>query len=140
MPANTVENGRSLAGVVADLKQEFKEFVSTRVAMARSEMSEKISTYKRALPMMVIGALLLVTAWLLLTAAIVSAIYVAFAGNPWAAFLAFIITCVGYAVFGGIALLFGLRELTEVGVAPKRTLKVLKDDQIWISNEARAQL
>lgn len=140
MPANTVENGRGLAGVVADLKEEFKEFVSTRVAMARSEMSEKVATYKRALPMMIIGAVLVATAWFLLTAAIVSAIYVAFAGNPWAAFLAFIITCVGYAVFGGIALLFGYRELAETGVAPKRTLKVLKDDQIWISNEARAQL
>lgn len=126
--------------MVADLKEEFKEFVSTRVAMARSEMSEKVAAYKRALPMMVIGGVLLLTAWLLLTAAIVSAIYVAFAGNPWAAFLAFVITCVAYAVFGGLAVLFGIRSLSEAGVAPKRTLKVLKDDQIWISNEARAQL
>ena len=139
MPAN-LENGRTLAGVVADLKEEFKEFVSTRVAMARSEMTEKVSTWKRALPMMVVGALLLGTAWLLLTAAIVSAIYVAFEGNPWAAFLAFIIVCVAYAVFGGISVLFGMREVREAGMAPKRTLKVLKDDQIWISNEARAQL
>jgi len=139
MPAN-VENGRTLAGVVADLKEEFKAFVSTRVSMARSEMNEKIATWKRSLPMMVMGAVLLLTSWFLLTAAIVAAIYVAFAGNPWAAFLAFIITCVGYAVFGGIAVLFGIRSLREVGMAPKRTLKVLKDDQIWISNEARAQL
>ncbi len=139
MPAN-YENGRGLAGVVADLKVEFKEFVSTRVAMARSEMSEKLSTWKRAAPMMAVGLVMVLTAWLLLTAAIVSAIYVAFEGNPWAVFLAFIITFAGYAVFGGVALLFGIQEIRSVGVAPKRTLKVLKDDQIWISNEARAQL
>ena len=139
MPAN-VENGRNLAGVVADLKEESKEFVSTRLAMLRSEMNQKISTWKTAAPMIVIGALLLATAWLLLTGAIVAAIYVAFEGNPWAAALALIIVCVAYAILGGISVMFALRSLRETGVAPTRTLRVLKDDQIWISNEARAQL
>ena len=139
MPAN-VENGRNLAGVVADLKEESKEFVSTRLAMLRSEMNNKISVWKTAAPTIVVGALLLATAWLLLTGAIVAAIYVAFEGNPWAAALALIIVCVAYAVLGGIAVLFGIRSLRETGVTPTRTLRVLKDDQIWISNEARAQL
>ena len=139
MPAN-VENGRNLAGVVADLKEESKEFVSTRLAMLRSEMNNKISVWKTAAPTIVLGALLLATAWLLLTGAIVAAIYVAFEGNPWAAALALIIVCVAYAVLGGIAVLFGIRSLRETGVTPTRTLRVLKDDQIWISNEARAQL
>ena len=139
MPAN-IENGRNLAGVVADLKEESKEFVSTRLAMLRSEMNNKLSVWKTAAPMIVIGALLLATAWLLLTGAIVAAIYVAFEGNPWAAALVLIIVCVGYAILGGITVLFGIRSLRETGVAPTRTLRVLKDDQIWISNEARAQL
>jgi hypothetical protein len=139
MPVN-VENGRNLAGVVADLKEESKEFVSTRLAMLRSEMNNKVSVWKKAAPMIVVGALLLATAWLLLTGAIVAAIYVAFEGNPWAAALALIIVCVAYAMFGGISVLFAIRSLRETGVAPTRTLRVLKDDQIWISNEARAQL
>ena len=139
MPAN-IENGRNLAGVVAELKEESKEFVSTRLAMLRSEMNNKLSVWKTAAPMIVIGALLLATAWLLLTGAIVAAIYVAFEGNPWAAALALIIVCVAYAILGGIAVLFAIRSLRETGVAPTRTLRVLKDDQIWISNEARAQL
>ena len=139
MPVN-VENGRSLAAVISELKEEFKEFVSTRLAMLRSEMREKASDWKRAAPMLVIGAVLLLTAGLLLTGAICAAIYVAFEGNPWAAFLALIITCFGYAVFGGIAALAAIKTLQETGIAPKRTMRVLKDDQIWISNEARAQL
>ena len=139
MPAN-IENGRNLAGVVADLKEESKEFVSTRLAMLRSEMNNKLSVWKTAAPMIVIGALLLATAWLLLTGAIVAAIYVAFEGNPWAAALALIIVCVAYGILGGITVLFGVRSLRETGVTPTRTLRVLKDDQIWISNEARAQL
>ncbi len=39
MPAN-VENGKNLAGVVADLKEESKQFVSTRLAMLQAEMRE----------------------------------------------------------------------------------------------------
>ena len=139
MPVN-VENGRSLAAVVNDLKAEMKEFISTRLAMLRSEMREKASDWKRAAPMLVAGLVLLGTAWLLLTGAIVAAVYVAFEGNPWAAFLALIVTCVGYAVFGGVCAMAAIKMIQDTGVAPKRTMRVLKDDQIWISNEARAQL
>jgi len=139
MPAN-VENGRNLSGVVTELKEEFKEFIGTRMAMFRSEMNGKVTRYKSVAPMIVVGTLLLATAWLLLTGAIVAAVYVAFAGNPWAAALALIIVCVAYAIFGGVSVWFAIRELRETGMVPTRTLRVLKDDQVWISNEARVQL
>ncbi len=139
MSAN-VENGKSLAGVVAELKEESKEFVTTRLAMLQAEMKEKISAWKTALPLLVIGAVMLATAWLLLTGALVAVIYVAFAGSIWAAFLALIIVCIAYAIAGGMALWIAKSKWQEAGVAPKRTLRVLKDDQLWISNEARAQI
>ena len=139
MPAN-VDNGRNFAGVVAELKEESKEFVSTRLAMLQSEMKNKVSAWKTAAPTLVAGALLLGTAWLLLTGAIVAAVYVAFGDNPWAAALSLIIVCVVYAICGGIAISVALGKMRETGVIPQRTLRVLKDDQVWISNEARAQL
>lgn len=139
MPAN-VDNGRTIAGVAAELKDEFKDFAATRVAMFRAEMNEKLSTIKTSAPIMIIGALLAATAWLLLTGALVAAVYTAFEGSPWAAFLALVIVGVAYLLFGGIAILFGYKEMSERGLAPKRTLRVLKDDQLWISNEAKVQL
>ncbi len=139
MPINEI-NGRTLAGVVAELKDELKEFINTRIAMLKSELKEKASAWKVALPSIVMGLVLLGTAWLLVTAAIVAAIYVAFAGNPWAVAIAFAIVFVAYAVMGGIAVSFGIRDLKENGVIPKRTMRVLKDDQVWIANEARVQL
>ncbi len=139
MPTS-VENGRSLAGVVAELKDELKEFMATRLAMLRSEMKDKLSVLKTALPLFIIGAVLAGTAWLLITGAIVAAIYVAFAGNPFAAAIALVILGVGYALLGGICVIFAWRALSEHGMVPKRTLRVLKDDQIWIRNEARVQL
>ncbi len=139
MPINEM-NGRTLAGVVAEMKDELKEFINTRIAMLKSELKEKASAWKLALPSIIVGLVLMATAWLLLTAAIVAAIYVAFAGNPWAAAIAFAIVFVAYAVVGGIAVSFGIRDLKENGVIPKRTLRVLKDDQVWLANEARVQL
>jgi hypothetical protein len=139
MPINE-SNGRTLAGVVAELKDELKEFLATRLAMLQSEMKDKLSAWKTAAPMIIIGLALLGTAWLMFTGAIVAAIYVAFQGNPFAAAIALAIMFIAYALAGGIAVLFAWREVSEAGVAPKRTLRVLKDDQVWIRNEARVQL
>jgi len=45
----------------------------------------------------------------------------------------------GLYLIGGVVLgWMGYSELTSVSVAPERTLKVLKQDQIWIQNETRA--
>jgi hypothetical protein len=139
MPSNDI-NRRNLAGVVAEMKDELKEFLGTRVAMLMSELKDKASAWKMALPTIVIGLVLLGTSWLLLTAALVAAVYVAFAGNPFAAAIAFAIVFVVYAVLGGIAVLFAVHDLREHGVVPQRTLRVLKDDQVWIANEAKVQL
>lgn len=139
MPIN-VENERSLASVMAELRDEVKDFLSTRVAMLQSEMKDKIAAWKTALPMIVIGLVLAATAFLLLTGAIVGAIYVAFAGNPWAAAISLAIVGIAYALFGGIAVLFAIRDIKERGVTPARTMRVLKDDQVWLRNEAKVQL
>jgi hypothetical protein len=139
MPINEM-NGRSLAGVVAELKDEMKEFFSTRLAMLRSEINDKLSAWKTALPMIVIGLALLGTCWLLLTGALVAAIAVAFEGNPFAPAIALAIVGVLYAVAGGVAVVFAWRDISEHGVVPERTLRVLKDDQLWIRNQAKVQL
>ena len=139
MPINQT-NERTLAGVVAELKDEFKEFVNTRLAMLQSELRDKLGTWKTSLPAIVIGAVMLGTCWLLVTGAIVAAIAVAFGDNPFAPAIALAIVAVAYAVFGGVAVTFALRSLRENSLVPKRTLRVLKDDQVWISNEARVQL
>ncbi len=139
MPTSEM-NGRTLAGVVAELKDELKEFIQTRTAMLASELKDTLGAWKVALPTIVIGAVLLATAWLLLTGAIVAAIAVAFGDNPFAAAVALAIVGVAYLIGGGIAVSFAVRELRERGIMPKRTMRVLKDDKIWITNEAKVQL
>ena len=134
------EQERSLASVVAELKEEIRSFVETRLAMLRAEMRDKLETLKLRVPAFVIGAVLCGTAWLLLTGALVEAIWVAFANNIFGAAIALLVVGLAYLIFGGMAMLYAWRGFGETGLAPKRTMRVLKDDSIWIRNEARTQL
>jgi hypothetical protein len=45
-----------------------------------------------------------------------------------------------YAIIGAIALSFGISSIKSRGLAPQRTLRVLKQDQIWMKSEAKSQL
>lgn len=135
-----IENGRSLAGVVNELKDEFKEFVQTRIAMLKSEMQDKVASWKTAGIMIAIAALLGLTAWLLITGALVSAIAAAFYPSRFAYFFAFIIVGVVYLLIAGVIGAFAASEIKKRGVMPQRTIRVLKQDQVWLQNEARQQV
>jgi VIT1/CCC1 family predicted Fe2+/Mn2+ transporter len=133
------ENGRTLAGVVAELKDELKDFAQTRVDMLRSELRDKMKAWKMAVPLIAVALLLVLTAWLVLTGALIAVIAAAFYPSRFAYFFAFIIVGVVYALAGTIAGAFAWRELKEQGMVPHRTLQVLKDDRVWLQTEARGQ-
>jgi Putative Actinobacterial Holin-X, holin superfamily III len=122
------------------LKEEVKEFVSTRVAMLRAEMGEKLQSVKAAAPMMVVGLLLLITAWLAFTGFLVCIIAQAFPIGQWAYVVSFIIVALIYGAAGGATALFAWKQIKQMGVKPKRTMQVLEQDRIWLQTEARTQL
>ncbi len=139
-PPHTPPNGRSIGAAINDVKVEFKQFAETRIAMLQSEMKDKIANIKSSAPMLVLGGLLAATGFLVLTAALISVIYVAFRGSPYAVFLSCLIVGAVYAIFGFAALFFGYQNITKHGLTPERTIKVLKDDKVWFQSEARTQL
>ncbi len=134
------ENGRTLAALFAETKDELKDFVQTRIEMLRAEMRDKISAWKMALPLIVIGLVFAVTGWFVLTACLIAAIAVAFYGSPWAYTFATLIVGVAYLLIATITATFAIRGLRESGVAPKRTMRVLKEDRAWLASEARSQI
>ncbi len=134
------ENGKTLAGLVAETKDEVKEFVQTRLEMLRAEMKDKIAAWKLALPAIVAALVLGTTGWLVLTACLISAIAVAFEGSPWAYTWALLIVGGAYVFLAAIMATFAVRGLRQTGVAPKRTLRILKEDRVWLSSEARYQV
>jgi uncharacterized membrane protein YqjE len=133
-------NGRSLTGVLNEVKDEVKEFLQTRITMLKAELGEKMRTFKTALPMIITAVLLLWAAFVLFTLCLVGLVSVAFYDNPFRWFLSFIIVGVLYSIIGGMAAVFGLKELRAQGITPKKTIQVLKEDQIWLQHEARSQV
>lgn len=127
------ENERSLQGMLQEIKNEIKEFVRTRFEIFKQEMQEKLSAYKAAMPMAIAGALFIATAWFLITGAIVAAIALAL-GWP----LAFLIVGFAYFILGAAAGWFAYKEVTSHPMKPERTLQVLKQDQVWIEQEAKS--
>jgi len=127
------ENERSLQGMLQEIKNEIKEFVQTRFEIFKQEMQEKLSTYKSALPMALAGVLFLATAWFLITGAIVAAVAMAL-GYP----LAFLIVGFAYLVAGITAGWLAYKEVTSESMKPERTLQVLKQDQVWMEQEAKS--
>ncbi len=135
-----MQNERTVAEVLSDFKEELKDFISTRVQMLRAEMTEKTQAWKVAAPALVIGAVMLAVSFLLFTGGLVCVIAAAFPGNAWAAAIGFGVIFVLYALIGAVALMYGIRTLKNSGLAPERTLRVLKQDQVWLQTEARTQV
>jgi len=137
---NDVNSGRSLAAIIAEIKDELKEFAQTRIEMFKAELQEKSKTLKIAAPLAVLGALLLGTAYLLFTLALVGLAVAFFPDNRYRWFFAFAIVAALWTFVGGIAAYFAKREFELKGLMPKKTIEVLKGDKIWIQMEVKNQL
>lgn len=127
---------KSLPEIVHELKGELKDFVATRVAMLRGEMTEKWSSVKMSLPGLVAGLVMLGTGWLLFTALLVAIVATAFSGKErWV--YAFLIVGGVYVLLGAMLAMMAWTRLKGTHLLPERTIKVLKQDEVWLETEAR---
>jgi uncharacterized membrane protein YqjE len=132
------EHGRTLAGVVNELKYELKDFIQTRIDMARSELRDKVKAWKLALPLVAVALVLSATAWLVLTACLIGILATAFYPSRFAYFFATLIVGVVHLFGGAVCAILAYREFREQGVLPRRTLQVLKEDKLWLQKEAKS--
>jgi uncharacterized membrane protein YqjE len=137
---SSVNGERSLASIIVEIREELKELVNTRLEMLRSELHETAAALKAGIPMLVISAVFLGTGYLLLTAALVAVVWVAFAGNPYGWFYSFLIVGFVWLTIGGIAGLLAMHRFREHGFFPRTTVQVLKADKAWIQNEIRGSV
>jgi len=129
---------RSLSEVVSELKLEAREFVQTRMQIFKQELGTKASVLKMAVPLF---ALAVVFAWVgflaitALLAVVIANAFTGMAGWMWA----FLIVGGAYFIIAGLCAAFAWGELKQRSLVPKHTLQVLKQDQIWLRNEAKSQ-
>jgi uncharacterized membrane protein YqjE len=117
------------AQTLGEIKNEFIEFISTRIELFQSEVRETTATWKSAAPLLLAALVLLLMSFLLITLAVVALIAVAFMGNPYAWFFALVITGVVWGALGGIAAYLATNTLRTRGVFARKTIEVLKADR-----------
>lgn len=130
------ENDRSLASLLQETRDDLKQFVQTRYEMLLIEVNEKLAAWKMFIPMLLAALVIAGAAFLTLTFAFVAALRPLFdQAHGWA--IAALIVGGAYSVMAAIIGWLGYREITAAGLRPERTLRVLKQDQVWLQNEAR---
>jgi hypothetical protein len=123
--------------VLTEIKNELTEFLETRFQLLRSEIHEIFRTWKYCVPLFLIAGVLLLASWIVITFAIVALVRGWLVPSPFAWTWAGLIVGAIYIVIAGVMGWFAYGEMREVGIMPKRTLKVLKQDQNWVESEAR---
>lgn len=131
------ENGRKVAEILAEMKDELAEFVQTRVTMLRTELRLAWDTVKAAIPLAAVALIFLSTAFLLLTGALVGLIQAALPTSAYRWFFACLIVGMVWAIVGGVAALSVVRSFRGKNIVPNRTLEVLKGDKVWFETEVR---
>jgi Putative Actinobacterial Holin-X, holin superfamily III len=139
--ARSEETGeRSLAAIAAEVLDELKDFVRTRVEMMRSEVGETVRAASRWLSLGMVACVFLITAYLLFTLALVALVSVTFMTNPYRWFLSFLAVALVWSAAGGIFAYLAWTEYRAQGMLLKKTLDVLKADKVWLENEARSRI
>jgi|SRR5205814_6264634 len=131
---------KNISDVISEIKVEAKEFVSTRFQMLTVEMKDKLTAWKVGIPLLIGAAVCGLLAFIVLNYALVAFLAGVFAPSPYNWCYAALIVGFFYLVVAGALYWIGMREIKVEGVTPTRTLRVLKQDQIWLQNEARSQV
>lgn len=137
---HSVANGRTLAEVVAEIKEEVKDFAQTRIRLFKAETQQKLALLKIAALLAVVAVVMLATAYLFLTVGLAALIAALLVNSAYHWVFGFFGVALLWAVVGGVAAYFAKREFAVKGIVPRRTLEVLKGDKIWIQREAKNQL
>jgi uncharacterized membrane protein YqjE len=130
---------KSVAQVLAEFRDELKDFASTRITMLRTEMREKLAAAAAALPAIAAGAILGALALLFLSVALVAVIAAVIGGGAGAWAAAFAIVGVLFLLTAAVSIWFAVNRLKASRLIPERTLRVLKQDQIWLQNEVQTR-
>ncbi|HEY3767071.1 MAG TPA: phage holin family protein [Candidatus Angelobacter sp.] len=117
---------------------ETVQFVATRAAMLMAEMQEKSQSIKLVIPGLVVAVAFLLAGWLSLTFGLIALLHGLFLPSIYAWLWAGLIVGAVYMVIGLVIGRTALEKLKATSLIPERTLTVLKQDQVWIQNEARA--
>ena len=128
---------KPLGVVLTEMKNELNEFLETRYKLLRSEIQDILRTWKYCIPLLLGALVLLLASWIVITFGLVALVRGWFLPEPLAWLWGSLIVAALYVIIAIMIGWFAYGELRKVGVVPKRTLQVLKQDQAWVESEAK---
>lgn len=120
-------DARSLGDLFSDLTREIGTLVRNEVALARTEMSLKISRAARHAGMLALGAVVALAGLFTLAASLVL-VLVRAGMPPWAAAL---VVGIGLAAIGALLATRALSALRQEDLTPTETIETLKETTAW---------
>jgi mannose/fructose/N-acetylgalactosamine-specific phosphotransferase system component IIC len=132
-----VHTEKSLAAILAETKEEITRFITTRVSMLKAETEEKVRKLKAVIPLIVVALALLIAGWMALTFALIALLHALFLPSIYSWLWAGLIVGGLYVAIGIAIGQMAIGRIKATSLTPNRTLTVLKQDKVWIQNEAR---
>jgi hypothetical protein len=132
-----VENEKSLAATLADIKEELKTFVQTRTELFRAETAEKMRIWKRSAVLLALAVVFLLTCWSTFVFSLVALLRAGLASGSYEWFWGSLIISGVFLLLAGLTGQAGYKKLKSSSAVPTRTLSVLRQDQAWIQKEVR---
>jgi len=129
MAIDNNRNEKTLPGLFSDLTRETVDLIRQEIALARAEMSEKISTAQTALTSVAIGAAIILAGLFIILQAVVNGLAMILPPEmaPW---LAPLIVGVVVALIGYMMLKGGSAKLKPDNLMPHRTMDSLQRDKV----------
>lgn len=129
----------TIAELLKDLREESTLLLREEIALAKKEISEKISSTAQNLIYVVGGALVAYCAIIFLLLAISSSISQAFVAQGvemgWAIFLGLLIVALIIGTVSIAMIVKGIQTLKKLSLIPEKTVETLKEDKKWAQNK-----
>ena len=142
--ARSARNGtgkQSIIALLRSLTTEGRELMSLELALAKTEMREKLAVYERNAIGLAIGGGLLLAALLLGAWAVnmgLTALLDVFLPLGIAVWLAPLLLTVAFGAFGWSKVKKGLDGIRSESPTPTKTIQTLKDDKRWAERKVHS--
>jgi hypothetical protein len=125
--ADPGEQRESFGELLGQLANNSAALVRDEIALAKQEMSEKVSSFRTGVVTIAVGGIIALLGVLaLIAAAIIGLAHYMDAG------LAALIVGVVFALIGGIIAFSGIGRLKQTSLKPEQTVKTLEEDKEWL--------
>lgn len=132
----TDKSDKPLSALFSELTNETVDLVRQEVALARAEMSKKISSAQAGLTSVAIGAAILMAGLFIVLLAVVNMVAMLLPPDlaPWLAplIVGAVVALIGYGMLKG-----GSHKLQPKNLVPERTMHSFKRDKVLVEEKAR---